>query len=359
MKANLFTPFTLRGVTFKNRIFLSPMDQYCSRDGISNAWHLAHYGSRAMGGAACLIQEATAISPEGRITPGDLGIWSDEHVEAFRPLVDFIKEQGCVPGIQLAHAGRKGSTFVPWEGSGALSAENGGWDVVAPSALPFDATSPMPRALSVQDIESAVLAFAEAARRAVSAGYEVVELHAAHGYLMHQFLSPISNQRTDKYGGSLENRMRFVLDVARAVRSALPGRVPLLVRISATDWVARDGWDLPQSVALCKELKSIGVDLIDVSTGGLITGVKIVTGPGYQVPFAESIKKEAEIPVGAVGRIVEASQAEQIVANRNADVVFIGRELLRDPFWPLHAARTLGEDVRWPGPYERAKLPVA
>ncbi|MFA4994569.1 MAG: NADH:flavin oxidoreductase/NADH oxidase [Bdellovibrionales bacterium] len=355
MKNNLFTPFTLRGITFKNRIFLSPMDQYSSEDGRPNIWHLAHYGSRAIGGVACVIQEATAVLPEGRISPGDLGMWDNAHVIASRPLVQFIKECGAVPGVQLGHSGRKGSTSIPWMGTGCVSKEKGGWDVVAPSALAFDDKSPTPRALGEQEIQNIVAAFAKAAERCVDAGYEVIELHAAHGYLMHQFLSPISNQRTDKYGGSLENRMRFVLEVAAAVRKAWPDQLPLLARISATDWVDKGGWDVQQSVALCSRLKEIGVDFIDVSTGGLIPGTKIVTGPGYQVPFADAIKQGVQIPVGTVGRIVSAQQAEQIIANHQADAVVIGRELMRDPYWPLHAAHELGEDVQWPVQYERAK----
>jgi 2,4-dienoyl-CoA reductase-like NADH-dependent reductase (Old Yellow Enzyme family) len=356
MKNNLFAPLILRGVTFKNRIFLSPMDMYSGEDGKPNFWHLAHYGSRAAGGAACIIQEATAVLPEGRITPGDLGMWDDAQVAAARPLTQFIKEQGCVPGIQLAHAGRKASTSVPWKGNGYVSPDKGGWNVVGASAIPFDDKSPAPRALSEQDIKGVVAAFVKATGRCLAAGYEVIELHAAHGYLMHQFLSPLSNQRTDRYGGSLENRMRFVLEVASAVRDAWPERLPLFVRISATDWVDKGGWDVQQSVTLCGKLKDIGVDLIDVSTGGLIPGTKIVTGPGYQVPFADAIKQGVQIPVGTVGRIVNAEQAEQILANHQADAVFLGRELMRDPYWPLHAAHILGEDVAWPKQYERGKI---
>jgi 2,4-dienoyl-CoA reductase-like NADH-dependent reductase (Old Yellow Enzyme family) len=355
MKNNLFTPLTLRGITFKNRIFLSPMDQYCGEDGKPNLWHLAHYGSRAAGGAACLIQEATAVTPEGRITEGDLGMWDDTHVAASRPLVQFIKEQGSVPGVQLAHAGRKASTAIPWKGDGCVPVTQGGWTVVAPSAVPFDEKSPTPHALTEQDIHAVIVAFVKATERSLAAGYEVIELHAAHGYLMHQFLSPLSNQRTDRYGGSLENRMRLVLEITTAVRKAWPERLPLFVRISATDWVEKGGWDVQQSVMLCMKLKEIGVDFIDVSTGGLIPGAKIVTGPGYQVPFADAIKQGVRIPVGAVGRIVNAEQAEQIIANHQADAVMIGRELMRDPYWPLHAAKVLGEDVLWPKQYERAK----
>jgi 2,4-dienoyl-CoA reductase-like NADH-dependent reductase (Old Yellow Enzyme family) len=359
MKNNLFTPLTLRTITFKNRIFLSPMDQYSSEDAKPNLWHLTHYGSRAAGGAACIIQEATAVLPDGRISSGDLGMWDDAHVAAARPLVQFIKENGAVPGIQLGHAGRKGSTSIPWKGEGYVAMTGGGWNVVAPSAIPFDDKSPTPRALGEQDIHGIIVAFAKAAERCLAAGYEVIELHAAHGYLMHQFLSPLSNQRTDRYGGSPENRMRFVLEIASAVRKVWPEHLPLFVRISATDWVDKGGWDVQQSVELCSKLKEIGVDFIDVSTGGLIPGTKIITGPGYQVPFADSIKQGVRIPVGAVGRIVNAEQAEQIIANHQADAVLIGREFMRDPYWPLHAAYALGEDIPWPKQYGRAKLCVA
>ena len=355
MKSNLFSPFTLRDVTFKNRIFLSPMDQYSAEDGKPNIWHLTHYGTRAIGGASCLIQEATAVLPEGRISSGDLGMWEDAHVIAARPLVQFIKENGAVPGVQLGHSGRKGSTSIPWKGTGYVDASKGGWGVVAPSAIPFDDKAPIPRAVNETEIKGIVAAFAKAAERCAAAGYEVIELHAAHGYLMHQFLSPLSNQRTDGYGGSLENRMRFVLEAATAVRKVWPEHLPLFVRISATDWVDTGGWDLSQSVTLCKKLKEIGVDFIDVSTGGLIPGTKIVTGPGYQVPFADAIKQGVQIPVGTVGQILSPEQAEQIIANHQADAVILGRELMRDPYWPLHAAHALGEDINWPKQYERAK----
>lgn len=358
MKNNLFASLALRGITFKNRIFLSPMCQYSSEEGMPNFWHITHYGSRAVGGAACIIQEATAVLPEGRISPADLGMWDDAQVNAFRPLVQFIKENGAVPGIQLSHAGRKASTSIPWKGTGYVGAEQGGWPVVGPSALPFDSKSPTPRALSEQEIQEVIAAFAKATERSLAAGYEVIELHAAHGYLLHQFLSPLSNQRTDRYGGSLENRMRLVLEVADAVRKVMPDHLPLFVRISATDWVEKGGWDVQQSVTLCSKLKEIGVDFIDVSTGGIAPGSKIVTGPGYQVPFADAIKQGVQIPVGTVGRITNAEQAEQIIANHQADAVVLGREMLRDPYWPLHAAHALGEDIAWPQQYVRAKLAV-
>ncbi len=355
MKNVLFTPLKLRDVTFRNRIFLSPMDQYKAKDGMPNAWHLMHYGSRAVGGAGCLIQEATAVLPAGRISSGDLGMWADAHVEASKPMVRFIKEQGCIPGIQLGHSGRKGSTGIPWESTGYVAPSDGGWDVAGPSAVPFDEKSPKPCALTEQEIKAVVGAFAKAAERCAAAGYEAIDLHAAHGYLMHEFLSPLSNKRADSYGGSLENRMRLTLEIAEAVRKVWPERLPLIVRISATDWADEGGWDLDQSIVLCSKLKEKGVDLIDVSTGGLIPGTKIVTGPGYQVRFAQAIKEKVQIPVGAVGQIVNAHQAEQIVAGHQADAVFIGRAFLRDPSWPLRAAHDLGETVLWPKPYERAK----
>ncbi len=353
MTGGLFAPLTLRGVTFKNRIFLSPMDQYSAKDGVPNAWHMTHYGARAVGGAACLIQEVTAVLPEGRISSGDLGLWDDEQAEAFRPLTQFIKEQGCVPGIQIGHAGRKGSTSVPWKGTGYVSPSHGGWNVVAPSDVPFDPQSPTPHALSEDEIGAVVAAFAKTVERCVVAGYEVVELHAAHGYLMHEFLSPLTNRRTDRYGGSLENRMRLVLEVAEAARRILPDRLPLFVRISATDWAGEGGWNVEQSVVLCKKLKDIGVDFIDVSTGGLIPDAKIPTGPRYQVPFAEAIKEGVQMPVGTVGQITEAVQAEKIISSRQTDVVLIGRAMLRDPYWPLHAAQALGEKMEAPNQYKR------
>lgn len=355
MKNKLFTPFQLRGVTFKNRIFMSPMDIYSSEEGRANFWHMTHYGARAVGGVACIIQEVTAVLPEGRITPGDLGMWDDAHINAYRPMVQFIKENSAIPGVQLGHAGRKASSQIPWKGAGYIGPQHGGWEIAAPSPLAFDETWPKPRELSVQEIKAIVAAFGKAAERALAAGFEVIELHAAHGYLLHQFLSPLSNQRTDDYGGSLENRMRFVLEVAETVRKAWPDNLPLFVRISATDWVEKGGWTVQQSVALCARLKEIGVDFIDVSTGGLIPGVKIVSGPGYQVPFADAIRQGVQIPVGTVGRITCPEQAEQIIANHQADAVIIGRELLRDPYWPLRAARVLGEDTEWPAQYERAK----
>jgi 2,4-dienoyl-CoA reductase-like NADH-dependent reductase (Old Yellow Enzyme family) len=354
MTSHLFSSLTLRSVTFKNRIFVSPMCQYSCEGGMPAPWHLVHLGSRAVGGAACVIQEATAVTSEGRISPADAGIWNDAQAEAWRTIAAFIKANGAVPGIQLAHAGRKGSTKTPWEGSGLVGIEQGGWQPLAPSALPFDNTYPMPHAMSEQDIVDVISAFVKATARAVSVGYELVELHAAHGYLLHEFLSPLSNKRKDQYGGSLENRMRLVLEVAAAVRRAWPSELPMFVRLSASDWI-EGGWDVEQSVVLCRKLKELGVDLIDTSSGGLAPNAKISIGPGYQVPFAAKIKKEAEILTGAVGMITKAMQAEQILAEGQADIVLLARELLRDPYWPRHAARDLGEDVPWPKQYERAK----
>jgi 2,4-dienoyl-CoA reductase-like NADH-dependent reductase (Old Yellow Enzyme family) len=320
-------------------------------------WHLVHYGSRAAGGVACIVQEATAVSPEGRISPGDLGLWNDEQAAAYRPITQFIKENGTIPGVQLAHAGRKASTSAPWEGGKSVEEKKGGWPIVAPSALPFDTDSVVPKALTEPEIEVIIQAFAKAAERSVSAGFEVIELHAAHGYLLHEFLSPLSNKRTDRYGGSLENRMRLTLEVASVVRKVWPQRFPLFVRISASDWV-EGGWDVQQSVVLCNKLKEIGVDLIDVSSGGIVPDAKIVVGPGYQVPFSAVIKSECQTVTGTVGMIISPHQAEQIIAMHQADVVFLGREFLRDPYWPIHAAQTLGTDTEWPKQYGRAKLHI-
>jgi 2,4-dienoyl-CoA reductase-like NADH-dependent reductase (Old Yellow Enzyme family) len=353
--SQLFSSLRLRELQFRNRVFVSPMCQYSSVDGMPSAWHLVHLGSRAVGGAGLVMVEATGVTPEGRISPHDTGIWSDAQRDAFAPIAHFIKEQGSVPGIQMAHAGRKASTDKPWLGGAPISAEKGGWQPVAPSALPFSPKHNMPRAMTHADINGVMAAFVDAARRAHTAGFEVVELHAAHGYLLHEFLSPLSNRRSDEYGGSLENRMRLPLDVARGVREAWPAKLPLFVRISATDWV-EGGWDLQQSVEFCKRLKEIGVDLIDCSSAALVPGAKVPAGPGFQVPFAQAIRKEAGIATGAVGFITEAFQAEQIVATGQADAVLLARELLRDPYWPLRAARALGVEVDyWPKQYLRAK----
>lgn len=350
----LFSTLKLRDLEFKNRIFVSPMCQYSARDGMADAWHLVHLGSRAVGGAALVMVEATAIVPEGRISPHDMGIWSDEHAAALAPIANFIREQGAIPSIQLAHAGRKASTDAPWLSRGALLPDNGGWQVVAPSALAFSASSPLPRVLTASELDGVVADFVAAAKRSLAAGFEVIELHMAHGYLLHQFLSPLSNQRADEYGGSLENRARLPLRVVHSVREIIPQHLPLLVRISATDWV-EGGWDLAQSIQLCRWLKEAGVDLIDCSTGGLVPDAKIPVAPGFQTPFATVIKNEVGIAVGAVGLITAAVQAEQIIATGQADVVLLARELLRDPYWPLHAAHELRADVKWPKQYERAR----
>ncbi|HRX83727.1 MAG TPA: NADH:flavin oxidoreductase/NADH oxidase [Phycisphaerae bacterium] len=349
----LFSPLRLRELTIRNRVFVSPMCQYSSREGMPTDWHLVHLGSRAVGGAGLVMVEATAVSPDGRISPDDSGIWSDAHAEAFRPIAAFIRAAGAVPAIQIAHAGRKASTGAPWRGGKPLDVAHRGWEPVAPSALAFDEGHPVPHALSVAEIDGVVEDFAAAARRADAAGFEVVEIHAAHGYLLHEFLSPLANQRTDDYGGALANRMRIVLRVAEAVRAVWPQRLPLLLRISATDW-AEGGWDLNQSIELARAVQPLGVDLIDCSSGGLVPHVKIPLGPGYQVPFANAIRREAGIATGAVGMITDAHQAEQILTEGKADAVLLARAMLLDPYWPLHAAEALGADVAWPDQYARA-----
>ncbi|MFI5165738.1 MAG: NADH:flavin oxidoreductase/NADH oxidase [Thermoanaerobaculales bacterium] len=350
----LFSPLKLRGVTMRNRVFVSPMCQYSSDDGMPTDWHLVHLGSRAVGGAGLVMVEATAVSPEGRISPRDSGIWSDAHGQAFRRIAAFVAEQGAVPGIQLAHAGRKASTDVPWHGGGPIPPERGGWQPVGPSSLPFDTGYPAPRELTPAELDQVAGEFAAAARRASAAGFRVVEIHMAHGYSLHSFLSPLSNRRTDEFGGSLEGRMRFPLAVTRAVRGAWPEELPLLVRISATDW-AEGGWDWPSSVELARRLREAGVDMVDCSSGGLVPGAKVPVGPGYQVPFAAAIRHESAVPTAAVGMITQPAQAEQIVATGQADAVLLAREFLRDPYWPLHAARALGVDMPWPNQYLRAK----
>ncbi|MGD8277873.1 MAG: NADH:flavin oxidoreductase/NADH oxidase [Gemmatimonadota bacterium] len=350
----LFDPLTVRGITFRNRVFVSPMCEYSAEDGLPNDWHMVHLGSRAVGGAGLVLTEATAVCPEGRISPADTGLWNDAHAGAFRRITRFIRSQGSVPGIQLAHAGRKASTKVPWVGRGEVDAEQGPWQTVAPSAIAFADHYPMPRALTGQEIDGVVAQWVAAARLALEAEFDVIELHMAHGYLAHEFLSPLSNHRTDDYGGTLENRMRFPLRMAAAVRAVWPERLPLFVRISATDWT-EGGWDIDQSVRLSEALRDIGVDLIDCSSGGNVGNAKIPVGPGYQVPFAERIRREARIATGAVGLITEPEQANAIVAEGRADAVIMARELLRRPYWPLHAARTLGVDVAWPNQYLRAK----
>lgn len=352
----LFSPLQIRNITLKNRIVVSPMCQYSSVDGFANNWHLVHLGSRAVGGAALIIAEATAISPEGRITPDDLGIWKNEHITELKKITAFIEEHNCVPGIQLAHAGRKASHTSPWKGNKAiLPTEKDGWQTVAPSPVPYAETDPIPQELSKEGIRKIVADFKSAAKRALEAGFKVIEIHAAHGYLLHEFYSPKSNVRTDEYGGPFENRIRLTVEVTETVREVWPQDYPLFVRISATDWV-ENGWTGDDSVALAKILKTKGVDLVDCSTGANVSGVRIPVVKGYQVPFAEKVRKEANILTGAVGLITEAQEAEEIIASGKADIVLIARELLRNPYFPLHAAKTLGDDVHWPEQYERAKL---
>ncbi len=352
--SRLFSSLTLRGLTFRNRIFVSPMCQYSSNDGMPNDWHLVHLGSRAVGGAGLVMVEATAVGPEGRISPDDAGIWSDAHAAAFAPIAKFIHEQGAIAGIQLAHAGRKASTDRPWTGGSLLGPEKRGWQPVAPSPLPFTPEHPVPREASAADLEMIAQQFTDAARRAKTAGFQVLEIHMAHGYLLHEFLSPLSNHRKDEYGGTLENRMRYPLRISRAVREVWPANLPVFVRISATDW-ADGGWNLAQSVELCRRLKDIGIDLIDCSSGGTVFNAAIPMGPGYQTPFATAIREDVEIATGAVGFITDPAQAEQIIATGLADAVILARELLRDPYWPLHAAKALKVEPSWPVQYLRAR----
>ena len=351
--AHLFEPLTLRGITFRNRIAVSPMCQYSSEDGFASDWHLVHLGSRAVGGAALVMMEATAVEARGRISPFDQGIWKDEHVDFLTRIAAFVRQFGAVAGIQLAHAGRKASTKRPWEGGAAIPINEGGWQTVAPSAVPFRASDTIPHELSKSEIRAITEAFVAGARRALRAGFQLVELHGAHGYLMHEFLSPLSNRRTDEYGGSLENRMRFALETVEAVRAAWPQELPLWLRISSTDWVD-GGWNADDSVELARRVKAMGVNLIDCSSGGSSLEQKIPMGPGYQVPFAEQIRAEAGIPTAAVGLITSAEQAEQIVASGQADMVMLAREFLRDPYFPLHAADVLGAEVHPPAQYLRA-----
>lgn len=353
MASQLFSPIKIKDTTLKNRIVISPMCQYSAIDGFANDWHLVHLGSRASGGAGLIIQEATAVAPEGRISPEDLGIWKDEHIEKLKAITAFIKSQDAVPGIQLAHAGRKASVTSPWKGNKKLDASQGGWQTVAPSAIGYH-DDETPVALDKNAIQQLISDFKAATRRAVQAGYEVLEIHAAHGYLNHQFLSPLSNTRTDEYGGSFENRIRFTIEVLEAVQTEWPANLPLFVRISATDW-AEGGWNIEESIAFSKILKEKGVDLIDVSSGGAVSHQKIPLEPGYQVPFAKKIKKETGILTGAVGLITEAHQAEEILTSGKADLVLFARESLRNPNLALDFAKALATDVPWPPQYERAK----
>ena len=353
---HLFSPLVLRGVTLRNRIAVSPMCEYSSVDGFANDWHLVHLGSRAVGGAALVLTEATAVTADGRISPADLGIWRDEHIDMLARCTRFIASQGAVAGIQLSHAGRKASSEVPWRGSRSLSPSEGGWHPIhAPSAIAFREGDPVPNALDADGIRAIIAAFVDAARRALDAGFQVIELHAAHGYLIHEFLSPLSNTRTDAYGGSFENRTRLLREIVAAVRGLWPADLPLLVRISATDWLD-GGWTIVDSTALARALIPLGVDLIDCSSGGIAPGARIPVGPAYQTPFAEQIRRETGMPTGAVGLITDARQADEIIRSGRADIVLLAREMLRDPYFPLHAAKELGAEVRWPEQYLRAKV---
>jgi 2,4-dienoyl-CoA reductase-like NADH-dependent reductase (Old Yellow Enzyme family) len=355
MATQLFSPLQIKSITFKNRIAISPMCQYSAEEGFANNWHLVHLGSRASGGVGLVIQEATAVSPEARISPADLGLWSDEHIKKLKKITQFIISQGAIPGIQLAHAGRKASVSAPWYGNKKLTQNQGGWETVAPSAIGYHENEHAPNSLDTLGIQKVFNDFKSATRRAVTAGYQVIEIHGAHGYLLHQFLSPLTNLRTDEYGGSFENRIRFTLEVVKAVQSEWPKNLPLLVRISATDW-ADGGWNLEESVELAKILKEKGVDLIDVSSGGLVSHQQIPVGPKYQVPFAEQIKEEAKILTGTVGLITTSQEAEHIIASKQADLVLFARESLRNANLGLDFAKELGVDVQWPIQYERAKI---
>jgi 2,4-dienoyl-CoA reductase-like NADH-dependent reductase (Old Yellow Enzyme family) len=350
---HLFDELQIRAATLRNRIVVSPMCEYSSTDGFANDWHLVHLGSRAVGGASLVFTEAAAVSPEGRISPRDLGIYKDAHIENLARITRFICDQGAIPGIQIAHAGRKGSTLRPWEGSGAIPESKGGWMPVAPSPIPFADGYATPRALDVNGIRAVVKGFADASRRACEAGFGVVEIHAAHGYLLHEFLSPLSNQRTDSYGGSFENRTRLVCEVVAAVRRVWPESAPLFLRISATDWI-EGGWDLDQSIRLAELVGPLGVDLIDCSSGGLAPGAKIPIRAGYQVPFADEIRRKTGSLTGAVGLITTAAQADEILREGKADVVLLAREFLRQPYWPLQVAHELGFPISWPAQYLRA-----
>lgn len=347
---NLLSEMTVRGVGLRNRIVVSPMCQYSSVDGLADDWHLVHLGSRAAGGAGLVFVEATAVTAQGRITPGDMGIWDDRHIEPLARIARFVERMGAVPAIQLAHAGRKASCQRPFEGGRRIRVEEGGWDVVAPSAIPFNAGDPSPIALDLEGIAAIQRAFAEGARRAIAAGFKIIEIHSAHGYLLHEFLSPLSNRRTDQYGGALENRCRMTIEVARVLRRVMPDSMPLFVRISSTDW-AEGGWEIEQSIELAKCLKQSGVDLMDCSSGALIPGVKVPLGPGFQVPFAAALRERARMATGAVGMITEAAQANEIIESGKADLVFLAREMLREPYWALKAEQALGAEPSWPVQY--------
>jgi len=353
--SKLFTPLKIKDITFRNRIVVSPMCQYTSKDGFATDWHLVHLGSRATGGAGLIIQEATGVSAEGRISAADLGIYNDLHIEKLQQITTFIHEHGSVAGIQLAHAGRKASCAEPWKGGKQVKEKDGGWKTMAPSAIPFYEEEDAPVALDSAGIQKVISDFKNAAGRALKAGYKLIEIHAAHGYLVHQFLSPLSNHRKDNYGGSFENRIRLLLEIIDSIKEVWPENLPLFVRISATDW-ADGGWNPDEAVRLSSLLKLKGVDLIDTSSGGLVHSAKVPVGPGYQVPFAERIKRETGILTGAVGLITESHQAEAILEKEQADLILIARESLRDPYFPLHAAHILGDDIDWPLQYKRAKV---
>jgi 2,4-dienoyl-CoA reductase-like NADH-dependent reductase (Old Yellow Enzyme family) len=346
----LLDPLSIRGVNLRNRIVVSPMCQYSAIDGLADDWHLVHLGSRAAGGAGLVFVEASAVTAQGRITPGDMGIWSDDHIEPLARIARFVERMGAVPAIQIAHAGRKASCAPPFKGGARLTLEAGGWTVIAPSPIPFSDTDPLPQELDEAGILEAIEAFVAAARRSIAAGFQVIEIHSAHGYLSHEFLSPLSNRRTDRWGGSFENRTRFVCEIAMALRDVMADDMPLFTRISCTDW-AEGGWDLPQSIELAKLLKDIGVDLIDCSSGALVKGVKVPIGPSYQVPFAEAIRKEVDIMTGAVGMITDPQQADEIISSGKADLAFLAREMLREPYWALKAEKSLGATPTWPIQY--------
>jgi 2,4-dienoyl-CoA reductase-like NADH-dependent reductase (Old Yellow Enzyme family) len=349
-ETDLLTPLTVRGITLRNRIVMSPMCQYSATEGMANDWHLVHLGSRAVGGVGAVFVEATAVTRDGRISPADMGIWTDKHIEPLARIARFVQSQGVAAGIQLAHAGRKGSSEPPWKGGRRLRPEEGGWTVVAPSAVPFNDGDPAPHALDKAGIEQIIAHFVTAAQRALTAGFQILEIHAAHGYLLHEFLSPLSNRRDDEYGGSLENRMWLLLQVVERVRKLMPTELPLFVRISATDWT-EGGWDVEQSVELAKRLKQLTVDVIDVSSGGTMPRARIPIVKGYQVPCATRIRAEADIMTGAVGLISEPQHADEIIKSGDADLVLIGREMLREPYWAVRAQQTLGEEPAWPIQY--------
>lgn len=347
---DLLSPLAIRGISLRNRIGMSPMCQYCAEEGLANDWHLIHLGSRAVGGAALVMVEATAVTRDGRISPGDMGIWEDRHIEPLARIAQFISSQGAIPGIQLAHSGRKGSCELPWKGGMQLKIGHGGWQTIAPSAIPFNDTDSIPKELNEAEIEKIIEAFKSAAKRALKAGFQVIEIHSAHGYLLHEFLSPLCNKRNDHYGGDIENRMRLPLAVTTSLRKLIPEKFPLFMRISATDWV-EGGWDIQHSILLSQKLKEAGVDLIDVSSGGMVPKASIPVGKGYQVPFAKQIRDQAKILTAAVGLITEVQHANEIITQGDADLIFLGREFLREPYWTQKASHELGNESSWPIQY--------